>query len=119
MAGKNLFKGFTLIEILFVIVVIAILAAIVVPRLTTSQATAKQAACDANVANINTQIEKYYFNTGNWPSADLNEMVPTTSYDYFPSGLPTCPVTTSETYQMNATTHRVQDTGTTTHDHTL
>lgn len=111
-------KGFTLIEILFVIVVLAIIAAIVIPRLTTTQATAKQNSCDANIANINSQIERYYFDTGTWPSQNLTEMVPATTYDYFPDGLPTCPVTSSETYQMNATTHRIQDTGTTTHDHT-
>ncbi|MCP4652265.1 MAG: prepilin-type N-terminal cleavage/methylation domain-containing protein [Candidatus Omnitrophica bacterium] len=111
-------KGFTLIEILFVIVVIAILAAIIVPRLTTTQTTAKQNACDANVANINTQLERYYFDTGSWPAAALTQMIPTTSYDYFPDGVPVCPVTTSETYQMNGTTNRVHDTGTTTHDHT-
>lgn len=111
-------KAFTLIEILFVIVVIAILAAIIIPRLTSTQATAKQNACDANVANINTKIEQYYFDTGEWPSTNLTEMKPPTSYDYFPDGVPVCPVTTSEIYQMNATTHRIQDSGTTTHDHT-
>lgn len=111
-------RGFTLIEILFVIVVVAILAAIVIPRLTTTQETAKQNACDANVANINTQIERYYFDTGSWPSQDLDEMTPPDSYDYFPDGLPTCPVTPSESYEMDSTTHRVKDTGTTTHDHT-
>lgn len=108
-------KGFTLIEILFVVVVIGILAAIVIPRLTTTTATAKENACDANKANINTQIEKYYFDTGSWPSEDLSEMVPPTTYDYFPDGLPTCPVSGSA-YEMNTTTHRVYEGAN--HDHT-
>ena len=111
-------RGFTLIEILFVVVVIAILAAIVIPRLITTTDTAKQNACDANVAAINTHIEKYYFDTGTWPSQDLSEMLPPTTYDYFPDGLPTCPVTPAQSYEMNGTTHRIEDTGTTTHDHT-
>ena len=34
-------KGFTLIEILFVVIVIAILAAIAIPRIVTSTATAR------------------------------------------------------------------------------
>ena len=111
-------RGFTLIEILFVVVIIAILAAVVIPRLTTTADIAKQNACGANVANINTQIESYYFTTGDWPSSDLNEMRPPTTYDYFPDDLPGCPVTPSESYEMDLTTHRIKDTGTDTHDHT-
>jgi len=112
-------KGFTLIEILFVIVVLAIIAAIVIPRLTTTQDTAKQNACDANIANIDTQIERYYFDTGAWPSTNLTEMKPPANYTYFPSGVPACPVTPTEIYQMNATTHRIEDAGTSSvHDHT-
>jgi len=110
-------KGFTLIEVLFVVVIIGILAAIVIPRIAETQSTASQNACDSNLANINTQIERYYFSTGSWPASALSEMIPTTSYDYFPDGLPTCPVTSSESYLMNTTTHRGHDTGTTIHDH--
>ncbi|MBI2870444.1 MAG: type II secretion system protein [Candidatus Omnitrophica bacterium] len=112
-------QGFTLIEILFVVVIIGILAAVVIPRLTETRSTANENACDANLANINTQIERYYFNTGSWPASNLAEMIPTTTYDYFPSGLPTCPVTTSESYRMNTTTHRTHDNSSVgTHDHT-
>ena len=107
-------KGFTLIEILFVIVVIAILAAIVIPRLTTTQSTAKENACDANKASMNTQIERYYFDTGSWPSSNLAEMIPPTSYDYFPDGAPVCPVN-STAYNMATATHRIHEEGT--HDH--
>ena len=111
-------KGFTLIEILFVIVVIAILAAIVLPRLTETATQARENACDANVANINTQIERYYFKEGIWPSQSLIEMTPDATpanYDYFPDGLPTCPVS-EEAYEMSTVTHRVYDAPG--HDHT-
>ncbi len=107
MFGK---KGFTLIEILFVIVVIGILAAIVIPRLTTTAKTAKINACNANVANINTQIERYYFEEGEWPSSDLSEMLPPDSYDYMPDGLPICPY--ADAYVFDVIPHRI-----TVHDH--
>jgi prepilin-type N-terminal cleavage/methylation domain-containing protein len=103
MFGK---KGFTLIEILFVIVVIGILAAIVIPRLTETAVTAKEAACDANVSNINTQVERWYFNNGSWPANDLSDIG--ADDDYFPDGVPVCPVSGSS-YNLSATTHRVID----------
>lgn len=108
-------KGFTLIEILFVIVVIGILAAIVIPRLQISIANAREAACDANMANINSNIERYFYLTGSWPAQDLNEMLPPTTYNYFPDGLPTCPVSGSA-YEMDPTTNRVYEAAA--HDHT-
>ena len=104
MLGK---KGFTLIEILFVIVVIGILAAIVIPRLTETATTAREAACDANVSNVNTQVERWYFNNGSWPANDLSDIG--ADNDYFPDGVPTCPTTGGGSYNLDGTTHRVID----------
>ncbi len=94
--------GFTLIEILFVVIVIGILAAIAIPRIVTSTATAKANACKANQAIINTQIEQYHLDTGSWPSS-LSDV--TESKTYFPDGAPTCP--SGGTYSMSTSTHRV------------
>ena len=113
-------KGFTLLEVLFVVIVIAILAAIVIPRLILTQDMAKQNACDVNVSNINKQVELYYFNTGSWPSYAIQEMIPPTSYDYFPDGLPSCPVTPQRYYLDPDTHHAIDDLvhGINSHDHT-
>ncbi|MDP8258574.1 MAG: prepilin-type N-terminal cleavage/methylation domain-containing protein [Candidatus Aadella gelida] len=97
-------KGFTLIEILFVVVVIAILAAVVIPRLTTTALDAKKAANLANKANINTQVEKWYFDNGSWPADALTDIG--ADDDYFPDGLPTDPVD-STAYALDGTSHRV------------
>jgi prepilin-type N-terminal cleavage/methylation domain-containing protein len=97
-------KGFTLIEILFVVVVIAILAAVVLPRLTTTALDAKISANKANKANINTQVERWYFNNGSWPANDLNDIA--VDNDYFPDGIPVCPVENGA-YTLDGTTHRV------------
>ena len=97
-------KGFTLIEILFVVIVIAILAAIAIPRIVTSTGTAKTNACKANQAIMNTQIEQYRLDNGSWPSA-LTTV--TNSTTYFPDGAPTCPEGAFANYSMNGTTYRV------------
>ena len=102
-------KGFTLIEILFVMVVIGILAAIVIPRMLHTTTEAKIAANDANKANINTQVERWYFEKGSWPANDLSDIG--ADNDYFPDGIPTCPVCDGA-YTLDAGTHRVSG-----HDH--
>lgn len=99
MKGK---KGFTLVELLIVVLIIGALAAIAIPRISTSAATAKTNACNTNVDTINTQIELYYANNSEWP-ADLDTITGAT--DYFPDGAPECPYSTA--YSLNSTTHHV------------
>jgi general secretion pathway protein G len=98
-------KGFTLIELLIVVAILAALAAIAIPRITTSAATARANACDTNVDIMNSQIEMYHADTGDYPDslADI-----TGDPNYFPEGAPVCPVTgSSDSYSMDASTHRV------------
>jgi hypothetical protein len=59
-----------------------------------------------NKALINAAVERYYVNTGNWPSSDLKDLSPPTTYDYFPLGIPVSPVDGS-VYTIDETTHRV------------
>jgi len=106
--------GFTLIEILFVVIVIAILAAIAIGRISTSTGTAKASACKSNQAIINTQIEQYRLDNGDWP-ATLAAV--TGSATYFPDGAPVCPE--GGAYTMDATTKRVDCDVTTPVDHSL
>ncbi len=96
-------QGFSLMELLAVVTILGIIAAIVVPRVTTSSDTAKQKVNDHNKGTINSAVERYYIETGSWPSADLNEL---DDVNYFPDGLPSNPVDNSA-YALNATTHRV------------
>ncbi|WP_197529929.1 type II secretion system protein [Botrimarina mediterranea] len=95
--------AFSLMELLAVVTILGIIAAIVVPRVTTSSDTAKAKVNLHNKGTINAAIERYYIESGSWPSANLTELdVPA----YFPDGIPVNPIDNSA-YTMNTTTHRL------------
>jgi len=83
-------KGFTLVELMIVVLILGALAAIAIPRIIGGAATAKANACATNIDLINSQIELYYANTGDWPDT-LDDVTGNTAY--FPDGEPICPVT--------------------------
>jgi len=97
-------KGFTLVELMVVVLILGALAAIAIPRITAGAHTAKVNACKTNVDLINSQIELYYANNGAWPS-QLTDV--TVNTDYFPDGAPACPFGTA--YSYSTTTHRVAE----------
>lgn len=67
---KNLLeKGFTLVELLVVIVILGILAAVVVFAVGGSTTEAKSNACKSDAAAVATAIEAYRAKTGNPPTA--------------------------------------------------
>ena len=53
-------KGFTLVELLVVIIIIGILAAVAIPQFGDSSADAKKAALKENLRTIRNAVEKYY-----------------------------------------------------------
>ncbi len=62
-------KGFTLVELLIVVIILAILAAIVVPQFTATTDDARQAAFDSNLAALRSSVELYRQQHGDYPGA--------------------------------------------------
>lgn len=67
-------KGFTLIEMLIVIVVIAILALIVIPRLLGAGRKAKEAALKGDLHQIRNAIQQFEADCGDYP-ATLDDLM--------------------------------------------
>ena len=61
--------GFTLVELLIVVVILGVLAAIAIPQFSASTDDSKAAALDATLSNLRTAIELYYQQHGSYPSA--------------------------------------------------
>jgi len=59
-------KGFTLVEIMIVVAIIALLASIAIPNLLTARKTANDAAAKAELQTIQTAIENYAIDNGNY-----------------------------------------------------
>lgn len=91
-------KGFTLVELMVVVLIIAILVAIAIPLYTKSQENAQRSACKANLRTLMGSIAQYASeHNGSYPSS-LNDLQ---SGGYIKS-VPKCP--TGKDYTYNATT---------------
>lgn len=95
-------SGFSLLELMAVVTILGIMAAVVLPRISGHAVMAKSKVCSQYVSDINTAIEKYYTDNGTFPSAltDLQDD------KYYPETIPNCPVT-NQPYAVDSTKHVV------------
>jgi len=91
-------------EIIVIFLLLAAFAGGVAYTLAGRTGFASAASCDQNVAGINLAVEKWFFDTGQWPADDLGDIG--ADPRYFPDGMPKCPVT-GQPYRLDPRTHRV------------
>jgi len=106
-------KGFTLVELMVVVLIIGILVAIAIPLYTKSQENAQRNACKANLRTMMGSIAQYASeNNGSYPSS-LDDLQ---SGGYLKS-VPTCPG--GGTYTYDSTNGTVKCSLETTKDHKI
>lgn len=94
--------AFSLLELLAVVTIIGIISSIVLSRIGTQTRVAKMKMCSQYKGDIDSALDRYYFDTGTW-ATDTSVLVGT---DYYPDAVPICPFTNTA-YTINATTHRI------------
>jgi prepilin-type N-terminal cleavage/methylation domain-containing protein len=87
-AIRRVRSGFTLLEVLFTVLIVAILAAVAVPLYTNSKTSSETTTCKNNIQAIATAESKYKFDNGSYSTANA-------ATDLLSEGLaawPACPL---------------------------
>jgi len=80
-------RGFTLTELMIVLVVISGLMYLLIPNASKSKASMQSETCDAYIMLVNSQIESYYLEYGVYPDS-MDELIEHKylKYDHCPNG---------------------------------
>ncbi|MDO8885586.1 prepilin-type N-terminal cleavage/methylation domain-containing protein [Candidatus Oleimmundimicrobium sp.] len=101
-------KGFTLVELMVVILIIGILVGIAIPVYNQAQLKAKTNACKANLRTLDGAIQTYNATEGAYPTGDYAALVGVLVPKYIKTE-PKCPESTGTyTYDTSGTNHDVR-----------
>ena len=99
--NKKMQKGFTLVEIMIVVAIIAILAAIAIPNFIKYRTESQNNACVSTMSSIQTAAENWLSKPGRGATAPTMAQLVDDGKGYFKTA-PTCPSGGSYTISLDA-----------------
>ena len=112
--------GFTLLELLIVIVIIGILALLIIPNITSAPKKARDTTRKTDITAIRKGLEEYFVNNNAYPaaltdlqsgSAPIIRTLPVDPKNVDPYVYTYTPANTNTTYTLNACLENDQDNG--------
>jgi len=101
----NMKKGFTLVEIMIVVAIIAILASIAIPNFIAYRKTAQMNACIANLKQLDSATEAWRVKTSETGVPAQTDLIGTTAGQGFIKTALACPAGGTYTKPTDSTSH--------------